>query len=184
MNKKPTKADAEDALRKALVHLAGVPADSPSAQEQAVKLFYRFRDECKKGSNVPAGVFTHALHSEIDFRIEKAKTRTDLGARVTCTKGCAACCYQRVEITPQEGRVMLRAAKRINFPIDEARVRTQAKLSIEEFNGLAHAIGDVFSSRRRTFAPCMKNAPAHAGNIWSSVTPTFATSKNIPGIKC
>lgn len=79
----------------------------------------RAKAECTDGPSVTAG-FQRAMDEVI--------AQATAGQSISCSRGCAHCCYVEVHITAEEAELLLRYAEYAGIEIDWARLEQQARV--------------------------------------------------------
>lgn len=71
-------------------------------------------------------IYNH--HTELDQRIEKAKSRDPLLAgEIKCKRGCFNCCSMQISISRDEAHLIKQYCREENIKIDIKKLRVQAK---------------------------------------------------------
>jgi len=76
-------------------------------------------------------------HFALDGNIERSKEHDPNAKRITCSKGCSACCHQEAVATPDEADLLARAVRLGGVSINRERLIRQSQAPT--FDALAHA---------------------------------------------
>jgi len=89
--------------------------------EHYVRQFKSAKATFQQAEGIAAG-----MHDAVDSSLRTAAlSEPDKQARVACRRGCSHCCYLNVDVTEQEARLLIYAAKKDQVPIDQEHLRAQ-----------------------------------------------------------
>jgi Fe-S-cluster containining protein len=108
-------------------------------RRNASALMRDFREGIKRASTtVNAESLAYSIHLELDDATNRMLAQRAHDAQpVSCRKGCAACCYCHVSVTPQEAALLVYFAHEQGVKIDRDKLRRQAQKNLQTWNTLA-----------------------------------------------
>ncbi|HXD05640.1 MAG TPA: YkgJ family cysteine cluster protein [Burkholderiaceae bacterium] len=112
----------------------------PHEKEVVLHMHYHYREQLSAARFAiplaqPAGIAA-GINEVIDGAVERQLTSKQ-GRKVTCRRGCSACCHLHVTITEPEAKLALLEAADAGWQIDTERARLQAQAgSVEAWGEL------------------------------------------------
>ena len=107
----------------------------PQDKEFALHMHYHYREQLSAARfaiplTQPAGIAA-GINDVIDTAVAE-QLRSKEGRKVTCRRGCSACCHLHVTITEPEAKLALLEAADAGWKIDTERARLQAQAKSSE----------------------------------------------------
>jgi len=81
----------------------------------------------------------YSVHVSIDEIVDEQERQTlshHPDKSVSCRSGCSFCCFQSVDVTKDEARLLLMASKENGVKIDRERLKRQAEAGLNGFQAL------------------------------------------------
>jgi Fe-S-cluster containining protein len=120
--------------------LKGAAATMNDAQAaEALACYEHWRRECARlaSLNVEPQRIAYTVHEIVEEHMAHMVATSEHGPHISCRPGCGACCHLRVDVFPQEARLLRRAAEAAGVVIDRARLARQAGQTVETWTGLS-----------------------------------------------
>lgn len=122
-----------------LEHMVDLKTMDPGKGEAFEQMFYEyFRHFYEQMERIPKGYERGlAIMQTIDLIVSKTDENMPAGTKVSCKKGCSACCHMRVGVADSEAEVMVSHIKRLGLKLDRKRLLAQKDRFVEDY----HTIG-------------------------------------------